>query len=141
MLDLRESLLDQITIVHGPYDLLQRYFAGADEITRRAGVQIRFHTDFRRLVELNSGHQASWTPMQPAFDPTHSRLRPDAAFWVPRLKYEKVYCHRWCEPGPRTMVTPCGVCSTVGRSSNSLSRGTSTGGGAASATGPGRPKP
>lgn len=82
MLDTCESLLDQITIVHGPYDLLRRYFAVADDITRRAGVQIRIHTDFRRLVELNSRHQSSWTPMQPAFDPAHSRLRPDAAFWV-----------------------------------------------------------
>lgn len=33
MLDTCGSLLDQITVVHGPYDLLQRYFAVADEIT------------------------------------------------------------------------------------------------------------
>jgi hypothetical protein len=82
MLDTYESLLDQITIVHGPYDLLRRYFEVADDLTHRAGVQIRIHTDFRRLVELNRRYQTSWTPMQPAFDPAHSRLRPDAAFWV-----------------------------------------------------------
>jgi hypothetical protein len=82
MLDLYESLLDQITIVHGPYDLMHSYFAVAERLANEAGVQIRFHTDFRRLVEINRLHQSSWTPMQPAFDPAHSRLRPDAAFWV-----------------------------------------------------------
>ncbi len=82
MLDIYESLLDQITIVHGPNDLLHRYFAVAEDITRLTGVQIRIHTDFRRLVEINRRHQSSWTPMQPAFDPAYSRLRSDAAFWV-----------------------------------------------------------
>ncbi|HXY99071.1 MAG TPA: hypothetical protein VEI03_03660 [Stellaceae bacterium] len=82
MLDLYDSLLDQITIVHGPHELLHRYFVVADEIARRAGVRIRIHSDFRRLMELNRRHQSSWKPMQPAFDPAHSRLRPDASFWV-----------------------------------------------------------
>lgn len=82
MLDLYDSLPDQITIVHGPHELLHRYFAIADEITRQAGVQIRIHADFRRLVELNRRYQSSWTPMSPIFDPQVSRLRSDTSFWV-----------------------------------------------------------
>jgi hypothetical protein len=82
MLDLYESLLDQITVVHGPYDLLQRYFAVAEQLARDAGVHIRVHADFRRLVELNARYRASWTPMSPMFDPQVSRLKPETAFWL-----------------------------------------------------------
>lgn len=82
MLDFDESLADQITVVHGPYDLLTRYFAVAGEIARQAGVRIRIHSDFRRLVEINALYRASWTPMSPMFDPQVSRLRPDTSFWV-----------------------------------------------------------
>lgn len=82
MLDLYDSLLDQITIVHGPHELLHRYFVVADEIAHRAGVRIRIHTDFHRLVELNRRHQSSWTPMSPIFDPQVSRLRSDTSFWT-----------------------------------------------------------
>jgi hypothetical protein len=81
MLDLYEPLLEQLTIVHGPYELLHSYFSIADEIVREAGITIRIHSDFRRLVELNRRHQASWTPMSPMFDPSVSRLRLDTAFW------------------------------------------------------------
>lgn len=88
MLDLDESLLDQITVVHGPHALLNRYFAAAEEIARGAGVRIRIHGDFRGLVELNRQHQSSWTPMSPMFDPAHSRLRADTAFWVEAVDHD-----------------------------------------------------
>ena len=85
MLDLYESLLDQITITHGDYRLFRRYFIAAEEFARRAGVHIRINTDFHRLVELTRRHRESWTPIQPGFDPAHSRIRPDTAFWVEAL--------------------------------------------------------
>ena len=82
MLDLNEGVFEQISIVHGPYDLLYRYFTTAEQLARDAGVYIRIHADFHRLVELNERYRSSWTPMSPMFDPSQSRLRPETAFWL-----------------------------------------------------------
>lgn len=75
-------LLDQVTLVHGPHDLLGRFFLVADRAARDQGVKLRLRTDFEGLVELNGKHRESWTPMSPMFDPEQSNLRIDSAFWL-----------------------------------------------------------
>ncbi|HKF72622.1 MAG TPA: hypothetical protein VKB68_12785 [Stellaceae bacterium] len=75
-------LLDQITLLHGPHDLLGRFFLVADTAARDQGVKLRLRADFDGLVELNHRHRASWTPMSPIFDPGQSNLRIDSAFWL-----------------------------------------------------------
>lgn len=75
-------LLDQITLVHGPHDMLERFFRHADATARRCGVRLRLHSDFDRLLEVNERYRASWSPLTPIFHPAYSNLRIDGAFWI-----------------------------------------------------------
>jgi GNAT superfamily N-acetyltransferase len=77
-----ESLIDQITLVHGPRELLKRYFLIVDEALRARGVTARLRTDFERLVEINHQHRDSWPAFIPMFDPAHNSLRIDDSFWI-----------------------------------------------------------
>jgi hypothetical protein len=76
------DLLDQITPVYGPHELLQRYFAIADRMARQRGVRLRLRGDFAALIELNRRHRDSWPPFLPALDPAHCRLAADSSFWL-----------------------------------------------------------
>jgi hypothetical protein len=75
-------LLDQITLLHGPHDLLSRYFLIADQAARDCGVRLRLRSDFDALLELNRENRDSWPPLLPICDPAHSNLRIDSAFWL-----------------------------------------------------------
>jgi hypothetical protein len=82
MYDNPRSLLDQITLVHGPHELLGRYFTLADATGRDWGLRFRLRSDFDALLALNRENRDSWPPLSPAFDPAHSNLRIDSAFWL-----------------------------------------------------------
>ncbi len=75
-------LLDQITLLHGPHDLLGRYFLAADAAARDKGVRLRMRIDFEELIRLNEVNRDSWPPLMPIFNPAHSNLRIDSAFWL-----------------------------------------------------------
>lgn len=75
-------LLDQITLLHGPHDLLSRYFLIADQAARDCGVRLRLRSDFDALMELNRENRDTWPAMPPICDPAHSNLRIDSAFWL-----------------------------------------------------------
>lgn len=77
MYDNPRNLLDQITLTHGPHDLLARYFLMADAAAREWGLRLRLRSDFDALMELNRENPDSWPPLSPAFDPAHSNLRID----------------------------------------------------------------
>jgi GNAT superfamily N-acetyltransferase len=74
--------LDQITLTHGPHDLLRRFVQRADEMAWERGIQLRLRTDFERLAEINERNRDSWPPLIPMFDPRHCSLRIDSAFWI-----------------------------------------------------------
>jgi hypothetical protein len=82
MNDNPRNLLDQITLVHGPQDLLRRYFPFADAVARDWGVRLRLRSDFDELIALNRDNADTWPPLPPTFDPAHSNLRIDASFWL-----------------------------------------------------------
>lgn len=82
MYDNLRSLLDQITLVHGPHELLARHFTLADAMAREWGLRLRLRGDFDALMALNRENRDSWPPLSPAFDPAHSNLRIDSAFWL-----------------------------------------------------------
>ena len=76
------ALLDQITLVHGPHELLARYVVMADAMAREWGLRLRLRSDFDALIDLNREHRESWPPLPPICDPAHSNLRIDSAFWL-----------------------------------------------------------
>lgn len=82
MYDNPRSLLDQITLVHGPKKLLRQHFTVADAAAREWGLRLKLRSDFDALMELNRENRDSWPPLAPIFDPAHSNLRIDSAFWL-----------------------------------------------------------
>lgn len=82
MYDNPRQLLDQITLRHGPHDLLGRYFEIADDTARQCGVRLRLSTDFEGMIKLNQKNRATWPALPPTSDPAHSKLRIDSAFWL-----------------------------------------------------------
>ena len=74
--------LRQIELIHGPRDLLSRYFALADSRARDAGLHLTLRTDFSRLMELNRARRDMWPPIPPIFDPDQSAIGPASAFWI-----------------------------------------------------------
>src|SRR6266700_2750852 len=88
-------LLDQITLLHGPHDLLGRFFLIADTAARDRGVRLRLRADFEALVALNERNRDSWPALAPVFNPEFSNLRLGSAFWLEAVddKEETVATH------------------------------------------------
>ena len=82
MYDNPRNLLDQITLTHGPHDLLARYFLMADAAAREWGLRLRLRSDFDALIAANRENRDTWPPLPPICDPKHSNLRIDSAFWL-----------------------------------------------------------
>jgi hypothetical protein len=74
-------LLSQITVEHGPSELLGEFFFRADEEVRRRGITLSLGT-FEQLVEVNKSNRSTWLPLNPTFDPAHCNLGPDNAFCI-----------------------------------------------------------
>lgn len=82
MYDSALNILDQVSLVHGPRELLARYIAHAEDTARDLGVRLRISRDFERLVALNAQHRDSWPKILPSFDPKYSALSAQNAFFV-----------------------------------------------------------
>lgn len=73
------SLLDQITIEHGPASLLGRFFLVADAAARRQGLYLSF-ASFDELAEANRRNRDTWKPLFSVFDPANGTLTPENSF-------------------------------------------------------------
>jgi hypothetical protein len=76
------SLLDQITVLHGPHKLLGRYFPIAVQQARALGVELRLTTDFERIQAIRQRHADTPVMTAPHFDPTQSAFHPNTACWL-----------------------------------------------------------
>lgn len=74
--------LRNVTLLHGPRDLLTQYFGLADSRARDAGLHLTIRTDFSRLMDLNRARHDMWPPIPPIFDPSQSAINPASAFWL-----------------------------------------------------------
>lgn len=63
------SLLSDLTLEHGPHELLGRFLLKADLAARQRGVQLCFGT-LAELVEVNRRNRSSWLPLVSTFDPS-----------------------------------------------------------------------
>ena len=61
-------LISDITIEHGPVDLLGRFFLKADTAARRRDVHLSF-APMQDLVDVNHRNHETWRPLLPLFDP------------------------------------------------------------------------
>jgi hypothetical protein len=77
------KLITDITVEHGPVDLLGRFFLKADTAARRRGVTLSFGT-FEELVEVNRRNSDSWKRIISMYDPRYcpKGLAPDRALCI-----------------------------------------------------------
>lgn len=76
-------LITDITVEHGPADLLGRFFLKADTAARRRGVTLSFAT-FEELLEVNRQNRDSWKPLTTIYDHRScpQGLAPERAFCI-----------------------------------------------------------
>ncbi len=77
--DQHRSFLEDLTIEHGPADLLGRFFLAADAACRERGVLLSF-ASFDELLAANEANRDSWKPLFPAFHPAYHRHTNDNSF-------------------------------------------------------------
>jgi hypothetical protein len=63
----RPPLISEITVGHGPADLLGRFFLKADTAARNRGLTLYFGT-FEELLGVNSRNQETWKPITSMYD-------------------------------------------------------------------------
>jgi hypothetical protein len=75
-------LPDQITVDHGPTDLLARFFLAADRAARERGVYLTLRHELDGLVALNERERKDWYRISPLFDPAYSEVSPENSYWI-----------------------------------------------------------
>ena len=74
-------LLSDITVEHGPADLLGRFFLKADTAARQRGITLSF-APMQDLVEVNRRNRETWRPLLPLFDPASGGITDDNSFCI-----------------------------------------------------------
>jgi hypothetical protein len=77
----RPSLITEVTIDHGPRDLIGRFFLKADTAARQRGVTLSFGT-MQELQDANDRNRASWKPLVPLLSPRYNALGPEQAYCI-----------------------------------------------------------
>lgn len=75
------SLLSDITIEHGPVDLLGRFFLKADTAARQRDVTLSF-APMQDLVDANRRNRKTWRPLLPLFDPASGGITDEDSFCI-----------------------------------------------------------
>lgn len=75
-------LPDQITLRHGPHDVLGRFILLADRAVRDRGIRLSLESDFFALLAVNEANRAHWHPIPPSFDPRLGAIGPENGFWI-----------------------------------------------------------
>ena len=79
----RPRLITDITVEHGPVDLLGRIFLLADTAARERGVTLSFGS-FEELIRVNEKNRASWPRITTMYDQRYcpQGLAADRAFCI-----------------------------------------------------------
>jgi hypothetical protein len=73
------SFVSDITIEHGPADMLGRFFLKADTAARQRDVFLSFITP-EEMLEINKANADTWRPVLPLFNPESSVLNEDNCY-------------------------------------------------------------
>lgn len=77
----RPSILTDIVVERGPFDVLGPFFLHAEIEVRRRGVALQFCSP-REMVEANEANRQSWLPLVPMFNPKYGVISDDNSFCI-----------------------------------------------------------
>lgn len=77
----QRELINEVTVEHGPMDLLGRFFLKADLAARQRGVTLTFGS-LDELVDANRRNRDSWLPLVATFDPDVGGITSDNSICV-----------------------------------------------------------
>lgn len=72
----------QITLGHGPRDLLGAFFLAADRAARDRGVYLSLSTDFELLRQVNGMNLKHWHGLAPSFDAAYGGIDAGCGYWL-----------------------------------------------------------
>jgi hypothetical protein len=75
------SWLRDVTVEHGPPDVLGRFFLKADAAARERGVTLEF-APLHELQRVNDRNRATWKPLVPLFSTRYNDLDPEHSFCI-----------------------------------------------------------
>src|SRR5215470_18667863 len=75
------SWLRDVTVEHGPPDVLGRFFLKADAAARERGVTLEF-APLAELQRVNDRNRATWKPLVPLFSTRYNDLDPEHSFCI-----------------------------------------------------------
>jgi hypothetical protein len=75
-------LPEQVTLEHGPHQVLGRFILLADHAARSRGIYLSLQDDFDELLALNEANRNHWHPLAPSFDPRYGSINRDNGFWI-----------------------------------------------------------
>ena len=76
------QLPDQLTLVHGPHNVLGRFILLADRAVRARGIYLSLEDDFDALLAINEANRRHWHPLVPSLDPRNGAIDGDNGFWI-----------------------------------------------------------
>lgn len=74
-------LLSEVTVKHGPPDLIGRLFLSADTAARQRGITLSF-APMEDLIAVNRANPETWRPILPLFDPACGGITDDNSFCI-----------------------------------------------------------
>lgn len=79
----------------GPADAIGRVVLATDFAVRNLGIRLSLSTDFQELAHVNAANRNDWYPLMPNFDPRHSAVHEQNAFWLRGIdsQGDVVLCH------------------------------------------------
>ncbi len=77
-----KGLLDEVTVRHGPEQLIAKFLIAANREMRLRGISLTLKKDFDELIAFNQRNQEHWYRLAPLFDPAFNEIAPDEAYWI-----------------------------------------------------------
>jgi GNAT superfamily N-acetyltransferase len=77
-----KGLLDEVTVRHGPQQLIARFLIAANREMRARGISLRLKRNLDELIAFNQRNQEHWYRLAPLFDPAFNEIREDEAYWI-----------------------------------------------------------
>lgn len=77
-----KSLLDEVTVRHGPEWLITKFLIAANREMRSRGVSLRLKRDLGELISFNKRNQSHWYRLAPLFDPALNEIPANEGYWI-----------------------------------------------------------